>query len=127
MFVFKHAKAILTFVWLTAVLLRSNDFLRAQVALRSERATRYATSLLVVIACQIFITYKLFPSDPFWCRLFLLPRPTTPLFLDAVWEAGGRWSTHFFTHVSVRRNSVQLHLPFVDVIVSRLTVNRKVY
>jgi hypothetical protein len=39
-FVYKHARAILTFAWMTAVLFRANDFLRTQVALRSERKAR---------------------------------------------------------------------------------------
>ena len=85
-FVYKHARAILTFAWMSAVLFRANDFLRAQVALRSERKTRDLVYLLVIVVTQISITYVLFPSDPFWSRLVLIPRSQTPSFLDAIWE-----------------------------------------
>ena len=46
-FVYTHAKSILTFAWMTAVLFRANDFLRSQVSLRSERRARDSLYLLL--------------------------------------------------------------------------------
>ena len=76
-FAARHAVGIVAFAWATAVLIRADALLRAQVALRAERTTSGVAWCVVMVATALAALAFAFPADPFWTNFVFAEKAPT--------------------------------------------------
>ncbi|GBG62211.1 hypothetical protein CBR_g29409 [Chara braunii] len=84
-FIREHMQGFLVFLWLTAVLVKANDLIRRQTALKGDRRTLYLVAQMFCLSIHIGGVYWWYNSEELWKRLLLLRLKRIPGFWEAIW------------------------------------------
>lgn len=81
-FLYNHIAGIATFAWLTVVLVRGNDLLRKQVALKEQRKLSQLLAMAAALAWHVVAVLWVTKGDKLWDLLIFVPPKT----LATVWD-----------------------------------------
>ncbi|XP_076923923.1 uncharacterized protein LOC143586209 [Bidens hawaiensis] len=80
----QHLQGFFGTIWISAVLLKSNDILQNQTALKGERKLLVLISITVIFILHIIFVYWWYQNDDLMCPLVLLPPKSVPPFWHAL-------------------------------------------
>lgn len=83
-FIRQHLQGFLVTLWISAVMIKSNDLLRKQTALKGERKNLIVVTIGVGLLLQIIAIYWCFKKEDLFSPLLLLPPKEIPKFWHAV-------------------------------------------
>ncbi|KAJ7236907.1 hypothetical protein O6H91_07G059800 [Diphasiastrum complanatum] len=83
-FVREHLQGLVVVSWVTAVMIKANDFLRKQTALKGERKTLILGGIAALLAAHVVGVYWWYRRDAFWFPFFLHPPHEIPRFWEAI-------------------------------------------
>lgn len=83
-FIRQHLQGFLVTFWISIVMLKSNDLLRKQTALKGERKSLILLTIGIGLFFQIIAIYWWYNKEDLFRPLFMLPPKEIPKFWDAV-------------------------------------------
>ncbi|XP_057838672.1 uncharacterized protein LOC131048650 isoform X3 [Cryptomeria japonica] len=83
-FVRQHLQGFLISFWITAVLIKLNDLLRKQTALKGERKILVLIGIMSVLVLHVAGLYWWYKNDDLWYPLLMLPPKIIPPFWHAI-------------------------------------------
>ncbi|KAJ7556057.1 hypothetical protein O6H91_05G066800 [Diphasiastrum complanatum] len=83
-FVRQHLQGLVVTLWITAIMIKANDILRKQTALKDERKTLVLVVMGVILTFHIIGIYWWCKHEAFWRPLILLPPREIPKFWHAI-------------------------------------------
>lgn len=83
-FVREHLQGFVVFIWITALLVRVNDTIRRQAALKNERRLSMLVAVMVVLAAHMGGIYWWYKQYSLWRPLALIPLVQIPTFWQAL-------------------------------------------
>lgn len=83
-FIREHLQGFFITIWLIAALLKANDVIRRQAALKAERKPSVLFTLVFILVCHICAVHSLMKKQQLWRPLLLLPLSKPPAFWHAI-------------------------------------------
>ncbi|KAL3521339.1 hypothetical protein ACH5RR_019488 [Cinchona calisaya] len=83
-FIRQHLQGFFVTIWITAFMVKSNDILRKQTALKGERKMLVLVTYFVVFILHAFAIYWWYRNDDLYYPLFMVPPKSIPPFWHAV-------------------------------------------
>ncbi|KAJ7519238.1 hypothetical protein O6H91_20G030500 [Diphasiastrum complanatum] len=83
-FVREHLQGLVVVSWVTAVMIKANDLLRKQTALKGERKTLILGGIGALLTADIAGVYWWYRKEAFWLPFFLHPPHEIPRFWEAI-------------------------------------------
>lgn len=83
-FVRQHLQGFLISFWITAVMIKLNDLLRKQTALKGERKISVLIGIMSVLVLHVAGVYWWYKTDDLWYPLLMLPPKIIPPFWHAI-------------------------------------------
>ncbi|KAH9327535.1 hypothetical protein KI387_007713, partial [Taxus chinensis] len=83
-FVRQHLQGFLISFWITAVMIKMNDLLRKQTALKGERKIPILIGIMSLLLLHVAGVYCWYKNDDLWYPLLMIPPKTIPPFWHAI-------------------------------------------
>ncbi|GAQ85375.1 hypothetical protein KFL_002320090 [Klebsormidium nitens] len=84
-FIREHMQGFLMVVWITGLMMKANEIIRRETALKTEKRSLLLLGLAAVLALHIAAVYWWYRNDELWRPLALLPLLKIPGFWQAAW------------------------------------------
>jgi len=97
-----HWMGILVFTWVTLILVRANDVIRKQVALKGARRAPILVGTALTLIVHIVSCYACLGDQAMWRQVLLLPPLEVPSFWQALWTVAMTDTMVRFAVVSVK-------------------------
>ncbi|KAA8539721.1 hypothetical protein F0562_026413 [Nyssa sinensis] len=83
-FIRQHLQGFFVTIWITAVMIKSNDILRKQTALKGERKISVLVGISIVFLLHVIGVYWWYWNDDLFYPLFMVPPKEVPPFWHAI-------------------------------------------
>ncbi|KAA8533952.1 hypothetical protein F0562_031469 [Nyssa sinensis] len=83
-FIRQHLQGFFVTIWITAVLIKSNDIVRKQTALKGERKISVLVGIFIVFMLHVIGVYWWYQNDDLLYPLFMFPPKAIPPFWHAI-------------------------------------------
>uniref|UniRef100_A0A5B7A4L0 Putative RING finger and transmembrane domain-containing protein 2-like n=1 Tax=Davidia involucrata TaxID=16924 RepID=A0A5B7A4L0_DAVIN len=83
-FIRQHLQGFFVTIWITAVMIKSNDILRKQTALKGERKISILVGIFIVFMLHVIGVYWWYRNDDLFYPLFMVPPKAIPPFWHAI-------------------------------------------